>query len=173
MLQMLIINRLINGLEALKNHFFRMLENGWKLDGFILKPGFFILLLVLLVLDKIFAFQVSLTLMIIFYFLNNLLISMGQFEWLELSLDLCFHVWKWLIDGVNTLLDLTQDKSWLDSLLNLIMELSDLFHSFTLKMGPKTMVTVLIYAGDGTVSAWKTVCMSDITWGTFEPDGWN
>jgi hypothetical protein len=80
MLQMLIINRLINGLEALKNHFFRVLEDGLKLDRFILKPGFFILLLVLLVLDKIFAFQVSLTLMVIFYFLNNLLISSGQFE---------------------------------------------------------------------------------------------
>jgi hypothetical protein len=114
-----------------------------------------------------------LTLMVIFYFLNNLLISSGQFEWLELSLDLFFHVWKWLIDGVNTLLNLTQDKSWLDSLLNLIMELSDFFHSFTLKMGPKTMVTVLIYASDGTVGAWKTVCMSEITWRTFEPDGWN
>ena len=43
------------------------------------------------------------------------------------------------------------------------MELPDLFHSFALEMGPKTMVTVLIYAGNGTVGARKTVGMSEIT----------
>jgi hypothetical protein len=77
---MLIINRLINALEILKDDFSCVLENRLKLDSLILKPALFILLFVLLMFEKIFAFQASLTMMVILDFLNDLLISLGKFK---------------------------------------------------------------------------------------------
>lgn len=87
---MLVVNCFMDGLKTLKDHFFSLLDDWLEPWGLFLEPGFFVFFFGLLMFGKIFTFEWSLILVIILDFLNDFFIGFGEFERLELGLDLLF-----------------------------------------------------------------------------------
>ena len=153
-LQMLVVNGFMDGCKFLKNHLFGAFDNWLKLVCFLVEPGLLVFLFIFLVVKKIFAFQVSLTQMVVLDFVDNIFICLGEFKGFELMLNGFFHVCKWGIDWVDSLFNLSKNKGGFDGLFYLLVKLSYFFWSFTLEMSPETVVTVFIDTCDRGVGAW-------------------